>query len=310
MKKILASAAVLSALAGLAAADGIIVSPGQTIAVGINSDGSIFTPNTYNTSVGNLGYVGFQRLFDGYDPINPGTPTEAWSIALDGNVAIADQHFWGSQNLSGQTENYLASSATTGTNVNGGQAHVSQRYSFFAENVIGIEVTVRNTSGGAINSALYNREVDWDISPSQFSEYARADALGGDVVDSSYYGFEDRNPTTPFSLPATANFLHGLGDLGGGMTIDLINLNGGPIAAGGSVSFFVFHSISTDRQSELNLRNQMYSLGASWVITGVSSLGTGPTGFHAAMGYSRNLVPAPGALALLGAAGLVARRRR
>lgn len=303
MKKILASAAVLSALAGLAAADGSITSPGGGFSVGINTDGSIYT--------GTNG-IGFRRNADGYDPISPGTPTESWSIALDGSVAIADAYFGGlgTMNLSNQTENYLTSSATTGVDVNGGQAHVSQRYSFFAENVIGIEVTVRNTSGGAINNALYERNVDWDIAPSIFSEYARADALAGDVVAASYFGFEDRDPTTPFNSPAIPNFLHGLGDFGAGMTIDLINLNGGPIAAGDSVSFFVFHSISSDTQSELNLRNQMYSLGADWVITGVSSLGTGPTGFHAAMGYARNLIPAPSALALLGVAGLVARRRR
>jgi hypothetical protein len=206
MKKILASAAVLSALAGIAAADGTITSPGGGFAVGINAGGSIYTPTSG---------VGFQRLSDNYDPINPGTPTEGWGLALDGQVARGDDYWTGSSNISLNSENYFASSAVIDHTVNGGQATVSQRYSFYGENVIGIAVTVTNTSGGTINSARYNREVDWDIQPSLFSEYARIDALAGEVVDSSYYGFEDRDPTTPFtSFGGVGGGLYGLGDLG------------------------------------------------------------------------------------------------
>lgn len=91
MKKILGTAAVLAAFAGVATADGIIVDPGNAYAVGINSGGSLFTDGTYNTRVGTLSYVGFQRLGDGYDPINPGTPTEGWpwpsTTAVAGSTA-------------------------------------------------------------------------------------------------------------------------------------------------------------------------------------------------------------------------------
>lgn len=302
MKKILASAAVLSALAGLAAADGTIISPGGSIGVGINAGGSIYTPTSG---------VGFQRFADGYDPINPGTPTEGWALSLDGTNARGDDYFAGSVNIALNSETYFASSAVIEHTVNGGQATVSQRYSFFAENVVGIAVTVTNTSGGTINSARYNREVDWDIQPSLFSEFVRVDPLGGEVVDSSYYGFEDRDANTPFnSFGGVGGGFYGLGDLGAGMTIDLIQANGGPLNDGDSYTFFVFHAISTDTQSENGLRTQLTNLGADWIATGVSSLGTGPTGFHAAMGYAFSFVPAPSSLALLGVAGLVARRRR
>ncbi|QYK49771.1 MAG: hypothetical protein KF838_07930 [Phycisphaeraceae bacterium] len=311
MKKILASASVLVALAGIASADGIIVSPAGNFAVGINAGGSIFTQNSYNTSIGTLGYVGFQRVNDSYDPINPGTPTEGWAMALNGINARGDDYFLGSSGISLISESYLPSSAVIVHDINGGQARKTQRYSFLQNNVIGIQVTVTNTSGGAINSALYNREVDWDILPSFFSEFARTDALGGDVVDSSYFGFEDRDATTPFvSFGGVGGGLYGLGDLGAGMTIDLINLNGGAIADGASVTFYVFHAISQFNQSEAALRNQLIGQGATWIATGISSSGPGPFAYHAAMGYSRNLIPAPGALALLGVAGLAARRRR
>lgn len=302
MKKILASAVVLSALAGLAAADGTITSPGGGFAVGINAGGSIYTNTTH---------VGFQRLSDNYDPINPGTPTEGWALSLDGTNARGDDYFMGSANILLNSENYFASSAVIEHNVNGGQATVSQRYSFFAENVIGIAVTVTNTSGGTINSARYNREVDWDIEPSHFSEFARIDPLGGEVVDSSYFGFEDRDANTPFfNFGGVGGGLYGLGDLGAGMTIDLIAANGGPLNNGDSYTFFVFHAISSFTQSETALRTQLTNLGADWIATGISSLGTGPTGYHAGMGYAFSLVPAPSALALLGFAGLVSRRRR
>lgn len=315
MKKILGTAAVLAAFAGVATADGIIVDPGNAYAVGINSGGSLFTDGTYNTRVGSLSYVGFERLGDGYDPIDPGTPTEGWAMALDNGGGWVngrgDNYFLGSSNISLISETYNPSSATTVHNFGGGMARVRSEFSFFTSQVIGIKMTVTNTSGAAINAARYNREVDWDILPSFFSEYARTDALGGDVVDSSYYGFEDRDASTPFTnFGGVAGGFYGLGDLGGGMTIDLVALNGGAIADGASVEFYVFHAISTLAQSENALRNQLYGLGAEWVVTGVSSSGTGPDAYHAAMGYSRDLIPAPGALALLGVAGLVSRRRR
>lgn len=319
MKKILVTAAVLSAIAGASSADNIITNPTGLFAVGINSDGSIFTPGTYATRAGMQSYVGFQRVGDQYDPINPGTPTEGWSFYGDnggGSVnAIGSPQFVGSSNISLINESYsggvgAAIAADLSHDMGGGFATIRQEYSFFQANVVGIKVTVTNTSGAALTRALYNREVDWDILPSFFSEYARLDPIGGDVVDSSYYGFEDRDASTPFVYSAPGGGLFGLGDLGAGMTIDLVNVNGGAIADGASVSFYVFHAISQLRQSENALRSQLIAQGATWIATGVSSSGPGPGAYHAAMGYSRNLIPAPGALALLGVAGLAARRRR
>lgn len=319
MKKILVTAAVLSAIAGASSADNIITNPTGLFAVGINSDGSIFTPNGYNTRAGFMNYVGFQRVGDQYDPINPGTPTEAWSFYGDnggGSVNAIGSPFWvGSSGISLINESYsggagAAIAADLSHDMGGGFATIRQEYSFFQSNVVGIKVTVTNTSGAALTRALYNREVDWDILPSFFSEYARLDPIGGDVVDSSYYGFEDRDASTPFLNSAPGGGLFGLGDLGAGMTIDLINVNGGAIADGASVSFYVFHAISQLAQSENALRSQLIAQGATWIATGISSSGPGPGAYHAAMGYSRNLIPAPGALALLGVAGLAARRRR
>lgn len=319
MKKILVTAAVLSAIAGASSADNIITNPTGLFAVGINSDGSIFTPNGYNTRAGFMNYVGFQRVGDQYDPINPGTPTEAWSFYGDnggGSVnAIGSPSWVGSSGISLINESYsggagAAIAADLSHDMGGGFATIRQEYSFFQSNVVGIKVTVTNTSGAALTRALYNREVDWDILPSFFSEYARLDPIGGDVVDSSYYGFEDRDASTPFLNSAPGGGLFGLGDLGAGMTIDLVNVNGGAIADGASVSFYVFHAISQLAQSENALRSQLIAQGATWIATGISSSGPGPGAYHAAMGYSRNLIPAPGALALLGVAGLAARRRR
>lgn len=323
MKKFLVTAAVLSAIAGASSADNIITNPTGLFAVGINSDGSIFTPGSYATRAGLQTYVGFQRVGDTYDPINPGTPTEAWSFYGDNGSssmdAVGSPQYIGSSNISLLSETYsggpgAAIAADLSHDMGGGFATIRQEYSFFQSNVVGIHVTVTNTSGAALTRALYNREVDWDILPSFFSEYANLDSLAtepnGDVVDSSYFGFEDRLASTPFGSSAPGGGLFGLGDLGAGMTIDLVNINGGAIADGASVDFFVFHAISQLAQSENALRSQLVAQGATWIATGISSSGPGPGAFHAAMGYSRGLVPAPGTLALLGVAGLASRRRR
>src|SRR5690606_19745196 len=99
--------------------------------------------------------------------------------------ARGDDYFLGSSNIALISESYsggvgAAIAADLSHNMGGGFATIRQEYSFFQSNVIGIKVTVTNTSGAALNRALYNREVDWDILPSFFSEYARLDPLATD----------------------------------------------------------------------------------------------------------------------------------
>ena len=85
----LAGAVAAAAFAGQASAQVISDSTGQ-YSVGIGSNGEL-----YDYASG----VGFQRVIDGYDPLQPGTPRDSWSVASNLGAAYADQSDFGSAGL-------------------------------------------------------------------------------------------------------------------------------------------------------------------------------------------------------------------
>ena len=76
----LASAVAVAAFASQASAQVISDSSGQ-YSVGIGAIGEL-----YDVASG----TGFVRVIDGYDPLQPGTPRDSWSIASGLGVAYAE----------------------------------------------------------------------------------------------------------------------------------------------------------------------------------------------------------------------------
>lgn len=296
MKTIALSALGVAALAGSALGQGVITAGAGTFAAGINVNGSLWEPASY---------IGFQRLSDAYDPINPGTPTGgAWGVKLGGTVGWADPAFWGTSNITSGALNIFAggTQATLDSDM-GGVVKVHQHFDFVDQNVLAIKFTLTNVSGSAQNMQFSTHD-DWDILPSLFVEYITVDAIPGStpIERTTYFGFESRTIDDGWGFDAgAAGGTFGPSDLGAG-----VELNFGTIADGASVEFYIIRAISKEFQSEAGVRAQLVAAGAEWIASGSGT----SRDYSVAMGYATVFIPAPGTLALLGLGGLAAARRR
>ena len=303
----LASAVAVAAFASQASAQVISDSSGQ-YSVGIGANGEL-----YDVASG----TGFVRVIDGYDPLQPGTPRDSWSIASGLGVAYADQSYFGSAGIN-------ASSVVTGANTASALAgtvagcDVSQAYSFApGGNVLRIDTVVTNVSGVTLRG-MFARDVDWDIDPTAVNENTLgAFGVNASVFDSSFLGFED--PSLGLDVPyflsckAGCNFT---GDAGAGIKLDL-----GYFANGAAARFSYFYGISTVGGSLDALVAQGQAAGATYIIgTQSSEAGDYPfLGANAAILGVSDVVktggvpePATWAMMLLGFFGLgsMVRRRR
>lgn len=248
------SAALVALVAlGAEARAGVVITSGNgAYQVGIDTLGNLYDPTSG---------IGFRRVADGYDPIAPGIPREAYGIATDTDSGYVDPFFTGvSANMVLVSSVFGANSGTIVTDLvdllnNVPLLRLEQVYSFVAgpQNVLRIDSFLTNLTGAVIENMLYSRNVDWDIDPWPFNELITAGPRGALVADTSYYGFENADPFVPFIFPAAAaGAVYGPNDLGAGILV-----NFGRVAAGDSRSFSVFHAINQLGQTEAQLRAQL-----------------------------------------------------
>jgi PEP-CTERM motif len=306
MRKLLLTLSALGMLFTLPTMKGdtIITDPTGQFSVGIGPDGELFTYD---------GYTGFMRLADGYDPLAPGTPRDSWGIYGNGSAAYADQAYYGDFGVSSTftTTANTASYTTTTSN----DFTVTQNYSFVAPNVLEIATSITNDAATATD-VLFQRDVDWDVSPTEYDENTFANPIPGGtaITGSSYYGFENPDPSVPYGYSCTAG-CNNTADLGGGISLDL-----GLLGPGATTSFNYFYAISQFGESAVGLDTQVTGLGSIYNVTTQSSengafpdLGTN----SALIGFgpsSPSSVPEPSSIALLTTAaaglGMLVRRRR
>jgi len=293
---------LIGAVALSPAQAGIITSPGGSFQVGIDSLGNLYDP---------IGGIGFRRVSDGYDPIQPRIPREAWGVAAGTKSGYVDPEYVGTLNiLPNGSPVFGPNSAFISTYLNAGSGNllqIDQNYRFAAENVLRITHTIWNVSGSA-QHVQYSRNVDWDIYPTEFFETITVPAWPAEIKDASFCGFENPDPLSPFlysSGPGGGSF--GPSDLGGGLLVDFGTLN-----SGASVTFDIWHAINmTTGQTEDELRAQVAALGGDFLISGASGNVTGPKN-SAVLGYTPPAIPEASTLTLLGLGlvGLVGVSRR
>ncbi|HXN49019.1 MAG TPA: hypothetical protein VN893_20370, partial [Bryobacteraceae bacterium] len=237
---------------------GEITDPSNSFAVGIGPNGELYD---FTTS------VGFQRLSDGFDPLAPGTPRDSWGVTANGSSNYADQTYYGTGGVS-STVTLGANSATVTTTTTIG-LQVKQVYQFAASgNILEIKTTLTNVGDLLATGVGFQRDVDWDVTPTEFGENSFGHAVTGNVVDSSYYGFESPDPLDAYGASCAAG-CNQTGDLGGGIKLGLANL-----APGASESFTYLYGINLSPaggdggQTVNGLITEAQGLGAYyWIAT-------------------------------------------
>lgn len=241
-------------------ANAVVISSNESkFKVGIDSLG-----NLYDTATG----IGFLRTSDGYDPVQAGLGREAWGVAAGSVSGFVDLSS-ATNIISAVPPIVTPHAATISTVLNVGQERllkIINAYMFAGTNIIKITIQITNISHEN-QHIWFSRNVNWNISPTPGFETITIPTFTSHIVQASFYGFESANPLDSFIASASQKGgIRGPDDLGAGILLDL-----GSLSAGSDLSFNIFEAISQNGQSEANLRSQVQSLGATFVISGVSA---------------------------------------
>ncbi len=301
--------ACLLGAAGTVSADAILTSGPVTL--GVNEGGGLIGASPEGEYVG-LAYAGLG------DALTPGCFCESWGVSGDTVEGINYAGF-----LSGIEIDSFASTATTATSVvhltDLSELQVTQAYApapgaptALFEDI----VTIANLSDAAISDVRYARAMDWDVPPTEFSEFVTIQGLpAAALLFSSDDGFSAALPLSSVGDaldPATinANFSdNGPADHG-----SLFIFGFGDLAAGESRTFSIFYGATASEPDALAALGavgaEVYSLGQS---SGGEATGEPGTFIFAFKGVGGTpfppptpapetpVVPEPGSLLLLGA---------
>ena len=204
-------------------------------------------------------------------PARAGDAADSWGVTSSGGSAWGDSYDYGTQNLTGTTQSIGASSATSTSTTSVGVT-VGQSYKFLQPNILKVTDTITNTSGGALTGVKFQRNIDWDVAPTEFYENSFANPISGNVNDSTGYGFNNPDPAVPYSYADFSGGGNLTSDLGGGINVTL-----GSLAAGGSDTIVFLYGISQTGEDVNGLIGDVLSDGAYyWVATQSSENGAYP----------------------------------
>lgn len=323
--RLLACAVVAGMISTAASASQILVTANGQVRIGINDSGELNVGSTgigYNFS-GQGGRLGFQ------DALSPGCPCESWGVSANGLGGQVGQNT-GNQNISILAPTSAPGSFTSNTalaTVPG--LTITQKFSISNETATGglfrAQVTLTNTTGATMTDVRYARAMDWDVPPTEFSEYVTHVGTGttSTLLRSTDNGFANANPisavfdTGIVATPNTDGDQGGASDHGSLFVFGLGNLDPGE-----SYTLSIFYGAGANEADALALLGavspELYSFGQS---NGGSGPAEGlPTFIFAFAGVGGSVVvpptgvPEPATLGLfgIGLLGLsaVARRRR
>ncbi|MGA8714412.1 MAG: PEP-CTERM sorting domain-containing protein [Roseiarcus sp.] len=289
------SAALSVALFAASSAQAQNVVSNGSFSVGIGANGELYD---YGTG------IGFLRLSDGYDPLAPGSPYDSWGVETSGGSAYSALS--SGTNITGTTLTGLPGVSAKAVSTTTVGVTVTQTYNFLQPNVLKVTDTITNTSGGPLTGVLFQRDVDWDVAPTEFNEnsFGNPIPVGSNITDSTYYGFDSIDPSVPY-FESCAGGCNLTGDLGGGISVSLPNL-----APGASDTQTYLYGISQAGENVNGLIADVNADGAYyWVATQSSENGAWPMGLgtnSAIIAVASSAIPEPStwAMMVLGFAGL------
>ncbi|HDK38043.1 MAG TPA: autotransporter outer membrane beta-barrel domain-containing protein [Thiolapillus brandeum] len=257
-----------------------------SLALGINDLGHL------NTSVGNVASnasaTGLSfRFEDGnfYDATSPGCHCEGWGVAANGVSAWASISNGGINNLTSVSFSSTATSALSISEVTSlAGMQITHDFTPSAEapgRLFSVTVTIANGTGGLLSDVRYNRTMDWDVPPTEFSEYVTIQGYPATSLLSSHdNGFQTPDPlATPNPMdPATlgVNFTdNGPDDHGAAF-----NFGFGDLPEGEEITFYIYYGAASSEAEALEALGlvgaEVYSLGQSNTTDG-PTLGTPAT---------------------------------
>jgi type IV pilus assembly protein PilY1 len=246
-----------------AAAQGAVITNGTGVYLGVNAEGHLnFTDGVTLTTNGTAGWVGVAFLTD-YgdgapslrDATSPGCWCEGFGVAVTDGFAVSHSGYanvstdGGAINLTVTSPIAdTASTAVTTAEITSlpGLEIVHDYHPSASPNLYEASVTITNNTGGDVTDLLYRRVMDWDVPPTEFSEFVTLQGVGlGDLDNSGSNGFQTADPLTScgdFTELENTNFVDsGPADHGACFTFDF-----GDLANGASRTFQIYYGAAPD----------------------------------------------------------------
>ncbi|PWR22819.1 autotransporter outer membrane beta-barrel domain-containing protein [Zavarzinia aquatilis] len=270
---------------GSAFAQAAIVDNG-TVAIGVNPEGNLIT--------GGVGLTFLDLPAGGQDALEPGCACEAWGVADFTTRDDAAPFFGNAGEATGDRNLFDATLTVSGTGtdprstgdsaistVNVGAAGSDRRLSVTHDyhpsvdsRLYQVDVSITNNGTTDIGELRYRRAMDWDIPPTEFSEFVTIQGLPAtNIVATSDNGFANGNPLEPTGnrgAPENENFEDN-GPADHGATFDF---NFGNLAVGDTREFVIFYGAAANEAEALDA---LRAVGAEVYSLGQSSGDGGPT---------------------------------